>query len=584
MLISLINNVAFLFALAAVGQILTTRFYKDQFTYQILLGILFGGVTLLGMLNPVEYAPGIIFDGRSIILAVAGVVGGWVTAGIAVAMALAYRYELGGVGAPVGMFVIFQSAVLGVLVRYWWEKNQFKPNAIHFLSLGVLVQIIQLAAFTQIPNQAAYPFIQQAWWILIIFYPIATSLLCIIFRDHLEHIQNQKALQEVQSAIAKDRVMLDTLINTLPDLIWLKTTEGVYLKANHRFEEFFGAKESSIINKTDYDFVSKEQADFFRKNDLIAMEKDSPSVNEEEIMFASDGHHEILETTKVPMRDDQGNTIGILGIGHDITLYKQQAEKLDNYNRQLEHEVEERTHDLRIAMETAKKANQEKSRFLANMSHELRTPMHAIQSFTKLSLKRESDEKVHHFLENIDSSTKRLTNLLNDLLDLSKLESGKMELNLKQANMADIISAAVQSLAGLSKEHGINFDLTEVTEVHARIDLNLITQVIINLASNAIKFSPDNSIIRLSLQKNTDSLVFSIEDDGVGIPDEELKDIFNSFVQSSKTITNAGGTGLGLSICKEIIELHKGKIWVESPPDKKDHGSIFYFQIPINPN
>ncbi len=581
MLVSLINNISFLIALAAVGQALSSRFYKNQLTHQITLGILFGIVTLLGMLNPVHFLPGIIFDGRTIILTVAGVVGGWVTASIATIMALVYRYELGGAGAPVGMFVILQSAFLGVMARYWWDHQEIKPQVIHFVALGILVQIVQLAAFTQVPNRAAYPFIEQAWWILIVFYPLATMLLCIIFRDQFQHIKDQEALQKAQSAIVKERIMLDTLIDTLPDLIWLKDKEGIYLKANRRFEEFFGAKESGIKDRTDYDFVSKEQADFFRKNDIIAMEKDGPSVNEEEITFASDGHHEIIETTKVPMRDEQGKTIGVLGIGHDITLYKQQAEQLDSYNRQLELQVEERTRDLRLAMEAAEKANAEKTRFLANMSHELRTPMHAIHSFSKLALKRETDAKVKHFLENINESTDRLTELLNDLLDLSKLESGKMELNLKNRDISEILFQVVRNFESLLNDKKIKIVMSDLSNFTAEVDKKLMYQVLTNLLSNAIKFSRNNSSITFSSTLAGQSFQLSIEDEGIGIPPKELKNVFNSFVQSSKTMTKAGGTGLGLAITKEIVKAHNGKIWVESPPEGKDVGSIFIIDMPV---
>ena len=121
---------------------------------------------------------------------------------------------------------------------------------------------------------------------------------------------------------------LHTLINTLPDLVWLKDTDGIYLACNPRFERFFGAKEKDIVGKTDYDFVDKELADFFREHDRRAMEKDRPSVNEEWITYADDGHRELLETLKTPMRDSQGKLIGVLGIARDITERKRAEENL----------------------------------------------------------------------------------------------------------------------------------------------------------------------------------------------------------------------------------------------------------------
>ncbi|WP_446812270.1 PAS domain S-box protein (plasmid) [Methylomonas sp. 2BW1-5-20] len=335
MLINLINNIAFLIALVATGQILLKQFHKNGLNRQISLGLLFGGVTLLGMLNPVIFASGLIFDGRSIVLSVAGVVGGSITASIAVIMAAIYRYQLGGVGAPAGILIVVLSALLGGLARQWWLQRETPPSMLHYLALGVMVQLIQLAAFTQIPDQAGFPFIEQAWWVLLLFYPPATMLLCLFFRDQENQLEDQQALQAAQEATMRERSMLRTLIDTLPDLIWLKDINGIYLACNHRFEQFFGACERDIVGKTDYDFVNKALADFFRANDLRAMEKNGRSVNEEEITFASDGHRELLKTTKIPMRDEKGELIGILGIGNDVTQQNKAERALENGEKQL---------------------------------------------------------------------------------------------------------------------------------------------------------------------------------------------------------------------------------------------------------
>uniref|UniRef100_UPI0035B24D7C LytS/YhcK type 5TM receptor domain-containing protein n=1 Tax=Zoogloea sp. TaxID=49181 RepID=UPI0035B24D7C len=184
MFISLINNIAFLIALVAAGQVLISRFEKKPLNRQILLGLLFGGVALLGMANPVSFSPGVIFDGRSIVLSVVGVVGGGVAAVIAAGMAAAFRYQLGGIGATVGIVVVLLSALLGVVARQFLLRRGSPPHAMHYLLLGVAVQLMQLAAFTQVSNRSGYAFIEQAWWVLLLFYPPATMLLCLVFRNH----------------------------------------------------------------------------------------------------------------------------------------------------------------------------------------------------------------------------------------------------------------------------------------------------------------------------------------------------------------------------------------------------------------
>jgi len=137
--------------------------------------------------------------------------------------------------------------------------------------------------------------------------------------------------KRAENALKDVETKLSTIVKTIPDLVWLKDVNGVYLACNPRFESFFGKKETEIVGKTDYDFVDKELADFFQKNDRAAMSKGGNSVNEEMITFASDGHHELLETTKTPMFDHQGKLIGVLGIGHDISKRKLAEAEVQNF-------------------------------------------------------------------------------------------------------------------------------------------------------------------------------------------------------------------------------------------------------------
>ncbi|GMR08925.1 MAG: hypothetical protein BMS9Abin26_1935 [Gammaproteobacteria bacterium] len=242
------------------------------------------------------------------------------------------------------------------------------------------------------------------------------------------------------------------------------------------------------------------------------------------------------------------------------------------------------------AEKALKEAYRHKSVFLANMSHELRTPMHAVLSFSNLGAKKietASREKLLRYFQRIELSGSRLLTLVNDLLDLSKLEAGKMEYHIQTHNLYDSMLEIGDEFSALLKEHNISLSHDKPAfSTIAMFDKQRIGQVLRNLLSNAIKFSPPGSDIKISytienmVDKNglpQSTIVYSIEDRGPGIPADELSSIFDVFVQSTNTKSAAGGTGLGLAICRDIISAHKGEIWAQN---SSNGGAIFSLMIP----
>ncbi len=241
--------------------------------------------------------------------------------------------------------------------------------------------------------------------------------------------------------------------------------------------------------------------------------------------------------------------------------------------------------ELRIAMMEAEAANKAKSEFLANMSHELRTPLNVIIGFSGLLLESKIGsftDKQKRYIDNIASAGEHLLALINDILDLSKIEAGKMELNPEEFDLELLIKEGIALFKEKSIRHNIIVEY--VTEIDGDIfaDEQKIRQVLLNLLSNAFKFTPDSGSITVKARKvhdEGDFVEISVEDTGIGISDNDQKKLFHAFQQLDSSVSKKQqGTGLGLSLCKKIIELHGGRIWVES---EKGKGSIFKFVIPL---
>jgi signal transduction histidine kinase len=264
---------------------------------------------------------------------------------------------------------------------------------------------------------------------------------------------------------------------------------------------------------------------------------------------------------------------------------KERTAELSAANALLQQEVEERRRmelELQEATRVAEEASRAKSDFLANMSHELRTPMNAVLGFSEMILDGiygEASPEIRDVVAEIQKSGEHLLALINDVLDISKIEAGRMELRLADSPVEECVETVTARLAPLAREKGLEL----VTEIHEELpscafDRKRITQVLLNLVGNAIKFTREGRVsVGAAVRDGT--ILFTVSDTGIGIPPGELERIFVEFHQADSSISReAQGSGLGLAIAKRFVEMHGGRIWAESCVGS---GSTFRFTLPL---
>jgi signal transduction histidine kinase len=237
--------------------------------------------------------------------------------------------------------------------------------------------------------------------------------------------------------------------------------------------------------------------------------------------------------------------------------------------------------DLEVAGRQLEAANRHKSEFLANMSHELRTPLNAIIGFADVLGQRmfgELNERQAEYTQDIRTSGQHLLTLINDILDLSKVEAGKMELSLADFSLASALSNGVTMVRERAANHGIGIELNSDSVDVISADERKVKQIIFNLLSNAVKFTPDGGTITVTSGQENGHVRVSIRDTGRGIAPEDRERIFEEFRQARGSSDGSEGTGLGLSLTKALVELHHGRISVESEVGR---GSTFTFTLPL---
>jgi len=394
---------------------------------------------------------------------------------------------------------------------------------------------------------------------------------------------------ESEQALKQKKKLLDSIIYTALDGIVTIDETGIIESFNPAACQLFGYTEEEVLKQNIKLIIPAPHHD--RHNDylhryqrtqqstIIGQPTEFNALKKNGLEFPIR-----LSVSEIKLTDK----VLFCGFIHDLSVQKNLEIDLRQHAELLQLEVDAQTEELLIAQEISNQANQAKTNFFANMSHELRTPLHGILSFARFGIKNVEQgdlKKLAKYFDRINSSGERLLVLLNDLLDLAKLEAGKMKLTIETNDLIPVINNCIAEFDGslTEKQLSIQFQPLETTLL-AKFDQVRISQVIANLLSNAIKFSPGQRTIFIHLsthtpEQDTPHIQCSISDQGQGIPKQELESIFNQYIQSSNTSQQSvAGTGLGLAICKEIIEAHHGKIWADNHPDG---GAVFSFTLPL---
>jgi PAS domain S-box-containing protein len=371
--------------------------------------------------------------------------------------------------------------------------------------------------------------------------------------------------KKAKESLEEERRLLNSLISAIPDHIYFKDKDCRFIRINNAMSDRLELNDpDEAIGKTDANFFGKEHATQTHKDEKTIIKTGKPLVNIEEKEDWEDGTITWASTTKIPLRDKNGKITGIMGISRDITDRKKMEEELIS------------------AKNKAEQSDMLKSAFLANMSHEIRTPLNGILGFTDILVKNNdlTQEEKNHYSSIIAKSAEGLLQVIDDILDLSLIEAGDMQIEVSSFNaektlneLSTLYSEKIDEL-----NRNIKLELSIEKNVVIQSDENRLRQIFINLLDNAIKFTEKGEIKFGAERIGPDEIIFFVSDTGIGIPEEMHELIFDRFRQIDVSSTRGhSGNGLGLSIVKKLVELMKGKIWVESDGRK---GTVFRFSLP----
>ena len=378
--------------------------------------------------------------------------------------------------------------------------------------------------------------------------------------------------QRCETVAVLKAMCLDNLLLLGAERIYLKDRLSRFLFVSKGWIGAYapGLTMADIAGKTDADFFSQKHAAAALADEQRVMRTGKPVIASVERETYTDRPFAWVETTKLPLRDEHGRIAGTFGISRDLTQQITDARALAR-----------QAHQLRIQNERLRELDHLKDEFISAVSHELRTPLASIVGYVEmLQDGQASGPDTGRFIEVIGRNARRLFRLIADLLFMSGIQSGKMTMEFCRTDLAEVAADAVEDMRPEAARKQITLTLSAST-IPSVADPARISQLLANLISNALKFTPRGGSVRVEAGTEREAAVLTVTDTGTGIPAADLKSIFERFFRSKAATQQAiPGTGLGLTITKAIVDAHGGTIAVDST---EGHGSTFRVRLPLSP-
>ncbi|HVU12478.1 MAG TPA: ATP-binding protein [Phototrophicaceae bacterium] len=556
-LVNLAQNISLLLALTFIYGLVYPRLDQLQARAKNLVnGLLFGTFGVISMTIPIQVEPGFFLDGRTVVVCIAGIYGGPISALIAALMTAFYRFMIGGLGVSGALASITIAGLLGIAIRrYYQQRQQARPNGSVLLGSGIVLAL-QGTLWGLLLSHASMNSVQITLPTSIIIYPLGLLLLG-------ELINNQQRALEIERALQDSERRFKAIFDSSFQLTGLLKPDGTILEANQAALEIGRVSRDEVVGQPFSETRWWGFSDEWKATIVEAIDKAAQGefVRYEVSVSGANGRVLIVDFSIKPVFDDKGQVVLLIPEGRDITLLK---------------ELEQQKVNLALERERA----QLLKKFISDVSHDLRTPLSVIRLNLELLRRTNDSPKQQQRIETLSAQEQHLTRLLTDMMVMLTLDDEQTAFQFKRIDVnfvAQLVFDRTHSTAQRKQQTLVFNRAAEALIVNG--DQLELERALSKLMDNALNYTPKGGTITIATLAQDTHAVIEIQDTGVGISEEDLGHIFQRFYRADAARSmDTGGTGLGLPIAQKIVDAHKGEIGVESTVNV---GSTFRVLLPL---